>query len=69
MGGGDNLIGTFDPGAKWGVVNHQANSEAWLQVGFTTATQGVAIDSSGALLMTFDGGHNWAPVHFPPIQS
>jgi photosystem II stability/assembly factor-like uncharacterized protein len=65
MGGSaGNLIGTFDGGATWSVVNHQSDSEAWLQVGFTTASQGVAIDSSGALLMTFDGGHDWSSVIF-----
>jgi len=65
-GNGGDLIGTFDEGATWSVVNHQADADGWLQVGFTTTRQGVAIDSSGALLMTFDGGHVWAPVAFAP---
>jgi hypothetical protein len=67
VNGGD-LIGTFDGGATWSVVHHQANSDAWLQVGFTTASQGVAIDSNGAMLMTFDGGHVWAPVNFSALH-
>jgi len=65
MGGNDgNLEGTFDGGATWSVVNHQPGSLTWLQVGFTTPSQGVAIDGKGTLLMTFNGGHGWAPVHF-----
>jgi len=38
-------------------------------VGFTTATQGVAIEGNGTLAMTFDGGHDWAPVKFSTTSS
>jgi photosystem II stability/assembly factor-like uncharacterized protein len=65
MGGnGGDLIGTFDGGTTWTVVHHQSDSAVWLQVGFTTSSQGVAIDQNGTLLMTFDGGHDWTPVDF-----
>jgi hypothetical protein len=64
MSSGSDLVGTFDGGNTWTVVNHQSASLAWLQVGFTTPTQGVAIDGDGTLFMTFDGGHDWAPVNF-----
>jgi hypothetical protein len=69
MGGNaGDLIGTFDGGTTWTVVHHQPDSASWLQVGFTTSTQGVAIDESGNLLMTFDGGHDWIPVDFSAVQ-
>ena len=63
-GAGGDLVGTFDGGRTWNVVNHQSHSEAWQQIGFTAPSQGVAIDNTGTLLMTFDGGHTWAPVTF-----
>ena len=66
MNSGSDLVGTFDGGTTWTVVNHPSASVSWLQVGFTTPSQGVAIEGSGTLLMTFDGGHNWAPVNFSP---
>jgi photosystem II stability/assembly factor-like uncharacterized protein len=64
MGSLSDLIGTFDGGTTWTVVNHQSSSVIWLEVGFTTPSQGVAIDGSGGLFMTIDAGHNWAPVNF-----
>ena len=64
---GGDLIGTFDGGTSWTVINHQASSGAWLQVGFTTSSQGVAIDGGGTLFTTFDGGHDWAPVDFSQV--
>jgi photosystem II stability/assembly factor-like uncharacterized protein len=61
-----DLIGTFDGGTSWTVIDHPAAPRAWSQVGFTTSSQGIAIDGGGTLFMTFDGGHNWAPVGFMP---
>ena len=66
--GGGDLISTFDGGATWKVVYHQPAPGAWRYVGFTTSSQGVAIENNGSLFMTFDGGDNWAPVQFPSIQ-
>jgi photosystem II stability/assembly factor-like uncharacterized protein len=69
MGGyGGDVVGTFDGGATWRVVNHQADSAVWLQVGFTSPSQGVAIDTSGTVATTFDGGRHWTPVAFHPPQ-
>jgi hypothetical protein len=64
MNSGSDLVGTFDGGTTWTVVNHQPSSVTWSQVGFTTPSQGVAIDGGGTLFMTFDGGHDWTPVSF-----
>ncbi len=60
------LLATFDGGTSWTVVHTGAAGVS--TIGFTTATQGVAIasDSSGSssLLVTRDGGHTWTEVAF-----
>ncbi len=67
LGNTGDLMGTFDGGETWSVVRQQPNSAVWLQVGFTSPSQGLAIED-GSLLMTFDGGHDWAPVDFSTTQ-
>jgi hypothetical protein len=62
-----DLMGTFDEGGSWSTVYTGGASSSITYVGFTTTTQGVAIEASkssplGTLLMTRDGGHTWAPV-------
>ena len=66
--GKGQLESTFDGGRTWTVVTATA-SNAWTDLGFTSSSQGVAVqrrlDSSpGALYMTFDGGHSWRQVNF-----
>jgi hypothetical protein len=70
MGESDgNLIATFDRGATWTVVYHDSpTAGAWKYLGFTTSSQGVAIDGIGTLFITFNGGHDWAPVNLPPVE-
>ncbi len=63
---GQGLLATFDGGAHWDTVFASAVVQGWAQIGFTSPTQGVAI-GEGTMLMTFDGGHDWAPVVFPMI--
>ena len=67
------LQASFDGGHTWktvlpGLTNGTAtNPGGWYGfVGFTTATQGVAIryKSVPTLFMTHDGGHTWSPVSF-----
>jgi hypothetical protein len=60
------LVATFDGTATWSTVFKGNPTLGWNDLGFTTPTQGVAIETgqSGALLMTHDGGHTWAPVPF-----
>ena len=67
------LQASFDGGHTWqtvepGLTNGtSANPGGWYGfVGFTTATQGVAIryKSVPTLFMTRDGGHTWSPVKF-----
>jgi hypothetical protein len=63
--GQDELLASFDAGVQWGVV--YTGDVAYL--GFTSPTQGVAIvrnfqSASSTMIMTFDGGHHWAPVSF-----
>lgn len=64
------LEASFDGGHRWTTVAH--GSVVYL--GFTTATQGVAITQSssgahGALLMSYDGGHRWRTIVFPALRS
>ena len=60
------LSASFNGGHTWQTVYQGAPSARFTYLGFTTLTQGVAIESlsSGSLLllMTRDGGHSWAPV-------
>ncbi len=65
--GGTGLLATFDGGAQWSTVYASSSEYAWQQVGFTTPTQGVAIDGDGTMLMTYDGGHQWYVVNFPSV--
>jgi photosystem II stability/assembly factor-like uncharacterized protein len=64
--GGVGLVATFDGGRTWRTVYSTAAGREVRFVGFTTATQGVAIVTGGAgistLLMTRDGGAVWSPV-------
>jgi len=59
-----DLIGTFNDGLTWKMVYRQRSAIAWAYIGFTTPNQGVALADDGTLLMTFDGGHHWAPMSF-----
>jgi photosystem II stability/assembly factor-like uncharacterized protein len=58
---------TFDNGASWHAVYRQAGG-GWLELGFTTVQQGVAIVlgawHANTMLFTTDGGRHWAPVSF-----
>ncbi len=63
--GQDQLIASFDGGIRWSV--DYTGNVAYL--GFTSPTQGVAIvrsfsSATSTMIMTFDGGHHWAPVGF-----
>lgn len=63
--GHNELLASFDGGVQWNVV--YTGDIAYL--GFTTPTQGVAIartyqDAASTMIMSFDGGHHWAPVRF-----
>jgi hypothetical protein len=65
VGVGSTILATFNGGSTWGSVYSGGGSIAYL--GFTTATQGVAVETrpstaAGSLLMTRDGGHHWVPV-------
>jgi photosystem II stability/assembly factor-like uncharacterized protein len=68
-GGAGVLSATFDGGKSWQTVGSGMSGTASF-VGFTTATQGVAVFTgqqggveSSTLLMTRDGGHSWSPVN------
>jgi len=60
VAGGTGLEASFDGGHTWAKV---AGGPPWADMGFTTASQGVAV-SNGGVLMTHDGGHIWSPVSF-----
>ena len=74
--GAEGLQATFDGGTTWSTMEPgqgTAGASGALNggyvfdyVGFTTATQGVAVatDPSPALFMTRDGGHTWSQVSF-----
>ncbi|HEV3365195.1 MAG TPA: hypothetical protein VG795_13830 [Acidimicrobiia bacterium] len=57
------LLRTTDAGRIWTTV-HRAGESNWLELGMTTAQQGVVIDEGeiDKLFMTYDGGQTWTPV-------
>jgi photosystem II stability/assembly factor-like uncharacterized protein len=57
------LLASFDGGATWTMVYQGSDTILISELGFTTATQGVAIIGN-RLLMTVDGGHSWNPMSF-----
>ena len=62
-----DLVETFNSGASWRVVASVSALASFTYLGFTSSSQGVAIEANGtasALLMTFDGGLIWSPVRF-----
>ncbi len=62
---GPGLTASFDGGHTWRTVYTPPSGQTVRFVGFTTATQGVAITagaSSSTLLMTHDGGSTWSAV-------
>ena len=66
-GCGGEIVASFDGGGSWATVFTGSGNTSISYVGFTTPTQGAAIeasltDSAGPLLMTRDGGHTWAAV-------
>jgi hypothetical protein len=64
IGTGQELRASFDGGRRWAVVYRGELR----YLGFTTATQGVAIAAragrASSMIMTHDGGRHWAAVHF-----
>ncbi len=63
----EDLVASFDGGPHWQVVYRGY----FFYLGFTSASQGVGLSepstsSSAAtvMIMTFDGGRRWSPVHF-----
>ncbi len=71
LGTGGNVvfIATYNAGATWEKVFGTITDDYTGYIGFTSASQGVAIvdDVGGTiatLLMTFNGGRSWAPVTF-----
>jgi photosystem II stability/assembly factor-like uncharacterized protein len=67
-GSGPSLVATFDGGHTWQAVYRSPSVQSWTYLGFTTATQGVAIGGgaggSTVMAMTRDGGRSWTPVSF-----
>jgi len=68
--GGGELLASFDGGIRWSVVH--SGDIAYL--GFSSPTQGVAIvrayqSATSTMIMSFDGGHHWAPVSFQAPSS
>jgi hypothetical protein len=61
---GRELIASFDGGRDWAIL--AAGLPIFL--GFTSPSQGVAILQSAngttSMIMSYDGGHHWAPVSF-----
>jgi len=60
---------SFDGGQTWAAVYRGPSNDFVSELGFTTATQGIAVvagpnGSSGALIMTTDSGHHWRTVPF-----
>jgi hypothetical protein len=68
-GGSVVFVATYNAGATWEKVFGTISDDYTAYIGFTSASQGVAIvdDVGGTvatLLMTFNGGRSWAPVPF-----
>jgi hypothetical protein len=66
-GCGGKIVATFNGGGSWGTVFTGAGNTSISYVGYTTSTQGMAVEVSltsgtGPVLMTHDGGHTWAAV-------
>ncbi|MGA9112954.1 MAG: YCF48-related protein, partial [Candidatus Dormiibacterota bacterium] len=66
-GCGAEVVATFNGGGSWVPVYSGPSGTSIAYVGFTTTTQGVAIataagSAAGTLLMTRNGGANWAAV-------
>jgi hypothetical protein len=64
----DSLEMSFDGGATWRSAYSHVGA-GWLELGFTTLNQGVAIvlanpGQHNIMLFTVDGGRHWAPVSF-----
>lgn len=62
---------SFDGGVTWSVVFRLQQGTQLSELGFTTATQGIAITrghvrGDSQLLMTTDGGHHWRGSSFGP---
>ena len=67
VGNGGDILTSFDGGSTWSNTYAGAGSTSLDYVGFTTSSEGVAIEASptsstGLLVMTRDGGHTWAAV-------
>ncbi len=62
-----SIVASRDGGRNWATVYRGPSQDALSELGFTSATQGVAIVSTvgngeATLLMTHDGGRSWQPV-------
>lgn len=73
VAGGRGLAATFDGGHTWATVYSAPAEHQVTYVGFTTASQGVAIVTGGTttstLLMTRDGGTSWSAVTLTGIAT
>ena len=66
-GCGEQIVATFNSGGSWATVFTGSGNTSISHLGFTTPTQGVAIEvsltsSTGLLVMTRNGGASWAAV-------
>jgi photosystem II stability/assembly factor-like uncharacterized protein len=63
------LDASTDSQQSWNPVFRQPAGGVWLELGFTSANQGVAIyrspEGRGAFLMSVDGGRHWRALTFP----
>jgi photosystem II stability/assembly factor-like uncharacterized protein len=59
------LEASFDGGRAWRTVLELTDGGAgWCDLGLTSASQGFAIEESGAMWMSRDGGRRWSRVRF-----